>query len=64
MTMRQTITASLVAITALIYSLLIEPQWIEVTRHSKDIRLGAGEITIARYQTCTRPAWAEPRKTP
>jgi len=48
MTMRQTITASLVAITALIYSLLIEPQWIEVTRHSKDIGLGVGEITIAQ----------------
>jgi predicted MPP superfamily phosphohydrolase len=48
MTLRQTITASLVAITALIYSLLIEPQWIEVTRHSKDIGLGAGEITIAQ----------------
>lgn len=48
MTLRQTITASLVAITALIYSLVIEPQWIEVTRHSKDIGLGAGEITIAQ----------------
>ncbi len=48
MTMRQTITASLVAITALIYSLLIEPQWIEVTRHSKDIGLGVSEITIAQ----------------
>ena len=48
MTMRQTITASLVAITALIYSLLIEPQWIEVKRHSKDIGLGVSEITIAQ----------------
>jgi uncharacterized protein len=48
MTMRQTITASLVAITALIYSLLIEPQWVEVTRHSKDIGLGVGGITIAQ----------------
>lgn len=46
--MRQTITASLVAITALIYSLLIEPQWVEVTRHSKDIGLGVGGITIAQ----------------
>lgn len=46
--MRQTITASLVAITALIYSLLIEPQWIEVKRHSKDIGLGVSEITIAQ----------------
>ena len=48
MTLRQTITASLVVITALIYSLLIEPQWIEVTRHSKDIGLGMGEMTIAQ----------------
>ena len=48
MTLRQTITASLVAITALIYSLLIEPQWVEVTRHSKDIGLGVGGITIAQ----------------
>ena len=48
MTLRQTVIASLVAITALIYSLLIEPQWIEVTRHSKDIGLGVGEITIAQ----------------
>ena len=48
MTLRRTIIASLVAITALIYSLLIEPQWIEVTRHSKDIGLGVGEITIAQ----------------
>ena len=48
MTLRRTIIASLVAITALIYSLLIEPQWIEVTSHSKDIGLGVGEITIAQ----------------
>ena len=48
MTLRRTIIASLVAITALIYSLLIEPQWIEATRHSKDIGLGVGEITIAQ----------------
>ncbi len=48
MTLRQTITATIVAITALIYSLLIEPQWIEVTRHSKDIGLGVSEITIAQ----------------
>ncbi|MDN5252416.1 metallophosphoesterase [Betaproteobacteria bacterium LSUCC0117] len=48
MTLRQTITASLVTITVLIYSLLIEPQWIEVTIHSKDIGLGGGEITIAQ----------------
>ena len=48
MTLRQTITATIVALTALIYSLLIEPQWIEVTRHSKDIGLGVSEITIAQ----------------
>jgi uncharacterized protein len=48
MTARQAIIASLVAITALIYSLLIEPQWVEVTRHSKDIGLRVGEITIAQ----------------
>ena len=48
MTLRQTITASLVVITALVYSLLIEPQWVEVTRHSKDIGLGVGGITIAQ----------------
>ena len=48
MTLRQTITASLVAIIALIYSVVIEPQWIEVTRHSKDIGLGVGEMTIAQ----------------
>jgi hypothetical protein len=48
MTLRQTITASLVALTALIYSLFVEPQWIEVTRHSKEIGLGVGEITIAQ----------------
>jgi predicted MPP superfamily phosphohydrolase len=48
MSLRQTITASLVAITALIYSLVIEPQWIEVTRHSKDIGLGVGDMTIAQ----------------
>jgi len=48
MTLRQTITASLVALTTLIYSLFGEPQWIEVTRHSKVIGLGVGEITIAQ----------------
>jgi len=48
MTLRQTITASLVAITALIYGFLIEPQWVEVTKHPRDIGLDGGEITIAQ----------------
>jgi hypothetical protein len=48
MTSHQTITASLVAITALTYAFSIEPQMIEVTRHSKDIGLDVGEITIAQ----------------
>ena len=48
MSLRQIIAASILAFTALIYSFLIEPQWIEITRHPRRIGLHGGEITIAQ----------------
>ena len=48
MSLRQIIAASILAFTGLIYSFLIEPQWIEITQHSKRIGLHVGEITIAQ----------------